>query len=102
MVVIIFIRFNSCWFVNVNKNTPFHFQFCCGDRSPMIVIIRVYSYIRFNSCWFINFNKSYSLNFQLCYWDCSPMVVAAQLLWFDPVVQKELGLSGINPQSTRK
>ena len=57
MVVIIFIRFNSCWFMNVNKNTPFHFQLCCGDCSPMVVIVHFYSYIRFNSCCFMNFNK---------------------------------------------
>ena len=80
MVVIIFIRFNSCWFMNVNKITPFHFQSCCGDCSPMVGIVHFYSYIMFNSCWFINFNKSYSFYFLLCCGDCSPIVVAAQLL----------------------
>ena len=30
------------------------------------------------------------------------MVDASNPIWFGPDVQKELGFSGINPQSTRK
>ena len=82
------------------KAHHFIFNFVCGDCSPMVVIVILYSCIRFNSCWFMNVNKSSSFFFNIVVGDNSPMVDAAHSCWFDPDVKK-LGVSGINPQSTR-